>query len=491
MKIISVPTLSSRKKNIPLLLIPCFQKGKGIEVPSALKSHTGLYHLPLERGDFKGKEGEVCLHYPDPASHVERVCLIGLGDGAHLTTEKLRRAFSLGLKQALRLKMSQLTLAYPEAPSLHEDQTMRGIFEGVFLSSYAFTHKSKEEAPRLLETLELLGFPKKSAAAAEKAQIIADSVNLARDLVNGNADDVHPSHLANIAVELGKLPHVKTTVHDKKWLEKEGLGLVVAVSRGAAHLPRFIISTYTGNPRSKDNTLLIGKGVTYDTGGLNLKPTGSMETMRCDMAGAAALLGVLQAASKLKLKQNITVIIPAVENAIGSLSYKPGDVYKSYSGKTVEIINTDAEGRLILADALSYGIRHFKPTRVIDIATLTGACEVALGSEVSGLFTTHDALADLLMRSGMETYERVWKLPLVEEYKELLKTEFADIKNHGGRAGGAIVAAIFLQAFVGDLPWAHLDIAATAYYGEAKRYHPKMATGIGVRLLIEFLEQLG
>lgn len=267
------------------------------------------------------------------------------------------------------------------------------------------------------------------------------------------------------------------------------MGLLLAVNRGSDSDPAFIIIEYKGNPKSKEKTVLVGKGITYDTGGLNIKVS-NMETMKGDMGGAAAVMGTIVAAASLDLKVNVTAVIPTTENSISSRSYKPGDIYKSYSGKTVEIGNTDAEGRLILADALAYAVDHLKPTRLIDLATLTGAMIIALGTETIGLFSNNDALADGLIRSGSDTYERVWRLPLHEEYRDQLKSDFADIRNIGGRAAGSITAAIFLQEFVGKTPWAHLDIAGTAYLEDgAKRYHPKYGTGSGVRLLIDFLEQ--
>lgn len=266
------------------------------------------------------------------------------------------------------------------------------------------------------------------------------------------------------------------------------MGLLLAVGRGSDKEPLLTMLTYTGNPKSREHTILIGKGVTYDTGGLNVKPTGSMESMKCDMAGAATVLGVLATVAALGLKLNVTALVPATENAIGSKSFKPGDVYVSHNGKSIEIGNTDAEGRLILADALSYAVKHLKPTRMIDLATLTGAMDVALGSEATGLFSNDDKLAEQLHKAGESTFERVWRMPLFPEYRDQLRSDIADLKNIGTRSGGSITAAYFLKEFVDDIPWAHLDIASTAYLNESKRYHPKFGTGIGVRLITELLE---
>jgi leucyl aminopeptidase len=264
------------------------------------------------------------------------------------------------------------------------------------------------------------------------------------------------------------------------------MGLLLAVNRGSMRDPAFILVEYRGNPGSSDVTALVGKGITFDTGGLNLKPTGSMETMKDDMSGAAAVLGAIRAAAALKLKVNILGAIPTTENSIGSKAYKPGDVYRSYSGKTVEIANTDAEGRLVLADALAYVQKHYKPSRIVDFATLTGAVVIALGEEASALFCNDEGFAAKLMDAGSRSAERLWRMPLYPEYKELMKSTIADLKNSGGRAGGLCTSAAFLSYFVKDVPWAHLDIAGTAFLSSPKHYHTTNATGVGVRMLVEF-----
>ncbi|MGE5196112.1 MAG: leucyl aminopeptidase family protein, partial [Anaerolineae bacterium] len=276
----------------------------------------------------------------------------------------------------------------------------------------------------------------------------------------------------------------------KKELEQEKMGLILAVNRGSNREPVLIILEYLGDEKSKERTAVIGKGITYDTGGLNIKPTGSMETMKSDMAGAAAVLGLIKAAIATGLKANIIGVIASTENAVGPLSYKPGDVYTSFSGKTVEISNTDAEGRLVLADAISYTQERLKPTRLIDLATLTGGILIALGEEAAGLFSNDDHLASELLAAGENTYERLWRFPLFNEYKEAVKSSIADLKNSGGRKASSITAAMFLQCFVKNIPWAHLDIAGTAYLTDARLYHPTPATGYGVRLLIDFFESL-
>lgn len=488
------PALKSRK-NADLLVIPFWQGSKHAELAAAdaasLKAH---YDAPLAARDFEGKEGDVLFLYASGQPE-KRIALLGLGSQEEITVEKFRRAYSAITKSCRKKKISGINVIVPDCSSLSKADLIVGVVEGLLLSNYVFNNLKhdaiKEDKTVLLEKITLIGGSKQELAIAEKCATICHAVDLTRDLVNGNADDVTPQHLAAVAQGLSKTcKHVKTTVFDKKRIEKEKMGLLLAVNRGSCRDPAFIIVEYKGNPKSSDHTVIVGKGITFDTGGLNLKPTGSMETMKCDMAGAAAALGIIQAAASLELKVNVTAVIASTENSLGSKSYKPGDVYSGYSGKTVEIGNTDAEGRLVLADALAYSVDHLKPARIIDLATLTGAVEVALGNEATGLLSNNDVLADLLIRYGCETNERVWRLPLYEEYKEQLKSDVADIKSTGGRAGGCITAAIFLHEFVGKTPWAHLDIAGTAFLSEGKRYSPKHGTGVGVRLLIAFLENL-
>jgi leucyl aminopeptidase len=278
---------------------------------------------------------------------------------------------------------------------------------------------------------------------------------------------------------------------DKKRIEKEGMGLLLAVNQGSPREPVFIILEYKGDPRSKDHTVLVGKGVTYDTGGLDLKPSGSMLTMKSDMSGAAIVLGTMLTAVRLELKVNLTIVIAATENCIGSKSYKPGDVFRGYLGKTVEIGNTDAEGRLTLADALAYADANLSPTRMINLATLTGGVVVALGDQITGLMSNNDKLVNQLMKASETAGEPLWRLPLRKEYREFYRSDIADIKNCGsGRAASSITGGLFLEDFVGNTPWAHFDIAGTAFLPKARGYLPQHASGVAVRTLIDFLESL-
>jgi len=493
MHLSSVSKLEARSK-ADVVVVP-FWKGK--HGPEAAIEEIGVLRKALAPSlsshDFKGKEEELLVIYED-GEYEKRIALLGLGERDKVTVERLRRAYAPITKFALKKRLKSLNVPLPVCEAIPNEGVIQGVLEGLLLPNYSFhalKHESvKEDPPTLVEKISLIGAGKKEMELAKTIETVCQGIYLTRDLVNGNADDVTPQYLAKVAVGLAKShKSVKTTVLDKKQIVKEKMGLLLAVNRGSDLDPVFMTISYRGNPKSDDHTVVVGKGITFDTGGLNLKSTG-METMKDDMSGAAIVLGVMGVVAELGLKVNVTGVIASTDNAIDAKSYKPGDVYQGHSGKTVEIGNTDAEGRLILADALSYTVKHLKPTRIIDFATLTGAMGIALGTEAAGLFTNNDVLADLLLRAGTETGERLWRMPMFEEYRELLKSDVADIKSTGGRLGSSILAAQFLQDFIGKTPWAHIDIAATAFSAEGRRYYPRFSTGIGVRLIIALLQNL-
>lgn len=443
------------------------------------------YKSVINSKDFKGKEGELFVVYPNNLK-VKRLVLLGLGKKDLLNLEVLRRAYSSISKFSKDKKIEAISLFIP--PKFDEDY-QSAILEGVLLANYSYD-LNRTEKSTLITQIGLFGSDKSLKKKFEEVEIIKNAVFLSRNLVTGNADEVTPEYLADLAKEFKKKFKAKLKVHilGKKEIIKEGLGLLHAVSKGASIEPKLIVMEYQGAPKSKDKTVIIGKGITYDTGGLLIKPRGGMEDMRCDMAGAAACFGTLWSCISLDLKVNLSVIVAATENAIGPDSFKPGDVFKSYSGKTVEISDTDAEGRLVLADAITYANRHLKPTEIIDLATLTGAMMISLGEEMAGMFSNDDKLSDALRLSGDKTHEKVWPLPLNTDYKAQLKSDVADLRNKGDRYGGAITAALFLEEFVDKTSWAHLDIAGPAFYSKDRYYIPKNGTGFGVRLLIEYLK---
>lgn len=494
MEFSSTLNLDKRKK-ADLLVIPFWKEQNSvkwaIDPPAKLKSDLADI---LKMGDFKAKEGELLSFYDHKAPE-KRIMLLGLGPKNKISTEILRRAYGNVTRSCVSKKLLDLNVVMPHVNSMASSEVMTGVVEGLLLPNYIFDRlkvQSPEDGDKLkpLHKIHLIGISEKEVHLANKLLTICECVYYARDLVNGNADDITPQYLAKCAQKIAKdHPKVKATIFNKARIEKEHLDLLLAVNRGSALDPAFIILEYKGDPKSKENVVLVGKGVTYDTGGLNIKATGGMETMKCDMAGGAACLGAMLAVARLHLKVNFSIVVPTTENGVDAKSFKPGDVYKSYAGKTVEMTNSDAEGRLILADALAYAVRNLKPTCLIDIATLTGAIEIALGSDASGLMSTDDKLAGALIRAGEQTFERLWRMPLYEEYKEKLKSDFADLKSWNGRSASSNVAATFLRQFVDEkIPWAHIDIAGTGFLSEAKKYQPKYGTGVGIRLILQFLE---
>jgi len=489
----SIASSLDKRKRTDALIIPFWKGDNKPQSASQLGNLLPKVEHPIKMGDFEAKEGEVLTSYHADLKE-PRAILLGLGEHKHASVETLRRAYSCLAKSCQSRRIESVNLLLPDVDRLSEELVVVGISEGLLLSNYVFEKLKNQVANSkptvLLKKASFIGGTKQTLEAAKKSASVCEGVYYARDLINGNSDDVTPQQLAAEARELSKkFKQVKCTIFDKKRIEKEKMGLLLAVNRGSSQDPSFIILEYQGDVKSNDHTVVVGKGITYDTGGLSLKPTSGMLTMKCDMSGAAIALGVIHAAATIGLKRNITAVIPSTENSIDGNSYKPGDVYVSYSGKTVEIGNTDAEGRLILADALAYAVKNLKPTRIIDFATLTGAVVIALGEEATGLMTNDDALAEQLSQAGENTFERVWRLPLYEEYRAQLHSDFADISNVGGKEASSITAALFLKEFVGDTPWAHLDVAGTAHISKSRRYHPKHGTGIGVRLMIEYLQQ--
>ncbi len=500
MQFFSSGSLSERSSG-DVLIVPCFgskvsskSKGQTKNKESALHECSLIASLgdldreakfQLKASAFKGSLGETFLFCSSDIKE-KRILFVGLGEEADFSFDNARKAFANACVFCHSKHFKKINLLATNLK--HFDQAV----EAFIFRNWSFEHLRGKKRPSVLwESLHILGGPADAKKIAQRASALMEGVFLARDLITNNADVVTPQHLVHVAKTLGKDAKTKTTVFNKKRIEKEKMGLFLAVAEGSSYEPAFIIIEYRGNPSSKDKTVLVGKGVTYDTGGLSLKPTASMDTMKADMSGSGCVLGVMKAAQNLKIKQNLTVVIATTDNAIGPKSYRPGDVFKAYNGKTVEVLNTDAEGRLTLADAMSYAIKELKPTRLIDVATLTGACVIALGEYVSAVMTRDSALEKGLMQASYTTGEKLWPMPLVEEYRDLLKSDIADLKNIGNRFGSSLQAGLFLEEFTEGCPaWAHLDIAGPAYADKAYGYFPKHATGYGVRLLMEFLESL-
>ncbi|MCH9631277.1 MAG: putative cytosol aminopeptidase [Chlamydiia bacterium] len=471
------------------LIVPCFIEDGTCMIAACDGLVSEEVNPIIDLGDFKGKLKETSLIYTRDLKE-KRLILLGLGEKKKLTKESLRRAVASATKCALAKSLKDVSICSFSHSKFKDEEVCYLLAESFCLTNYSYNnYRSKKELKEDgLKSVRILADCKCNDTIKE-AKLVAESVNYSRDLVNGNADDITPKYLVESAKSLEKLSKkIKVEAFDRSEIEKQKLGLFEAVAKSSPTEPYFIIVSYKGNPNSDDHSVIVGKGITYDTGGLSLKPTSGMVIMKCDMGGGAAVLGAIRAIAALDLKVNVTAIVAATENSIGKNSFKPGDVYTGYSGTTVEITNTDAEGRLALADSLSYAVKNLKPNRIIDLATLTGAAEVALGSCKSALFSNTKKFANAIYAAGESSGDRVWEMPLDDDYKDLISSSIADIRNSGSRAGSLSFSAMFLKEFVEETPWAHLDIAGPAFLESPRDYHRSSATGAGVRLLYEFFK---
>ena len=445
----------------------------------------------LEPGDFGGRAGQILLLYPRGAIGARRLLLVGLGESSKATAETIRRESATAIKEAQKLKVTAVTVGVNGDLPLEPELTAQAFAEGIELGAYRFwryrTGLSDEQTFKVEQASVFTKVNQKTGAGVATGQIIARGVNFARDLVNGPGYAMHPPELGEEAFRLGNRLGLNVTVLNMAQLVEQGFGGILAVGKGSEHEPRFIVMEYGQAGKGTPTICLVGKGLTFDSGGLSLKPPEAMETMKSDMGGAAAVFGVMHTVAELKLPLHVVGLVSAAENMPSSNAYRPGDIVKTLSGKTIEVLNTDAEGRIILADALYYAQRY-NPDAIIELATLTGAIIIALGPHATGMMGTSQVLCDRLSRAGELTAERVWQLPLWEEYHQMVKSEIADLKNLAGRAAGSITAGAFLAAFVGDFPFVHLDVAATAWVDRPlKPYDLPGGTGVGVRLLTQFL----
>jgi len=475
---ISAPDAWSEVACDALLVVLAGDHADGV----ADRTLAAAIHDAVAQGDLQLKAGKsVYLHRP---AGFKAARVLVAASGAN-TTKAVKAALAAGLATLKGLGVKHLAVAVVGAvdePAAQAEALVTAVHDAV----YVYRH-SKPSAPPAssLAKVTLLSTKATAKAIAEglhRGAAIAAGATLARELGNRPGNHCTPTHLGEQARKLGKEFDLKVEVLDRKAIEKLGMGSFLAVAQGSAEPPRFIVAQYRGAAKTVAPIVLVGKGITFDTGGISIKPSGEMDEMKYDMGGAASVLGTLRAVAELKPRLNLVVIVPTCENMPGSRAVKPGDVVTSLSGQTIEILNTDAEGRLVLCDALTYAER-FKPAVVVDVATLTGACVVALGHHHSGLFTADDALADQLLAASRQALDPCWRMPLDEEYDEGLKSSYADMANIGGRMGGAITAAMFLRRFTGKYRWAHLDIAGTAWKSGAA----KGATGRPVPLLTHFV----
>jgi leucyl aminopeptidase len=484
-----VKTSLADKGAADAVLAGVYARGELTATAAAIdQASAGAVKAAIKAGDMDGKTG-ACLSLPGAAGYA-RVILVGLGERDQATEKSIRDALAAGYRAVKATAAQSVTNALTEA--LPKDVKPAWLVEQAALlaaeSAYRFDQlKSiKPESRKPLAKLAVLVERSAKAHAEEALRTaagIAQGMNLTKDLGNLPGNHCTPTHLADTAKKLARQHALKVTVLEAKDMQKLGMNTLLAVARGSHEPPKLITLEYNGGKKGAAPLALVGKGITFDTGGISIKPSAEMDEMKYDMCGAGTVLGVMKAVASLKLPVNLVGVIAACENMPGGRATKPGDIVTSMSGQTVEILNTDAEGRLILCDALTYTER-FKPAKVVDIATLTGAMVIALGHHTTGVFANNDALASELVKAGNACYDRAWHLPMFAEYDEMLKSNFADIPNiTGGRAAGSITAAAFLARFARKFTWAHMDIAGTAWKSGAE----KGATGRPVPLLVHWV----
>jgi leucyl aminopeptidase len=487
----SLTTSAALSQKQPAAVLFAFEKER-------LVGPTAFRNLLVRVGpkEFRGKERQLLLLHAAGKLAAQRILLVGLGPRARFTSETMRRAMGLA---ARKLRDSGIERAAVQVSDDYGDDSLSAIVEAAILATYNFRQfKPEDDDETELNSLTLCVPAGTDLKAAKRivaeAQIVAEATNYAREIGNLPGNVVTPRVLADYARTLAEETGVACTVLAKKELEKGGFGGLLAVGGGSANEPHLIVLEYKGFGSDTAHPIaLVGKAITFDSGGISIKPSDKMDEMKFDKCGGVAVLAILKAAARLKLPLHIIGVISSAENMPSSTSYRPGDIVTSYRGTdkrgvTIEVLNTDAEGRIVLGDALVYARQRGAKT-IIDFATLTGAVVVALGSFAAGVMGNDETLQDKIRASGQRTGDRVWPLPLWQEYKDKIKSDVADIKNTGGRYGGAITAAAFLAKYVGETPWAHLDIAGTAWTTDDLPYLTKGATGFGVRLVVDLLRR--
>ncbi len=454
----------------------------------------------LASGDFKGDPNEVLLVYAGHPSFA-RVLLLGIGPIKDLTLERVRSTGAAALRRARDLGVGRalFVLPYPGVTAWTRAEQLTAAVEGAFLGTWQFTDLKTVDREKF-KFVGSVGFllpadtPAPEAdAALHRGRVRSEGVILARELAQTPANLMTPTLLARAAEQVAREEGLRSTILERAECEALGMGLYLGVARGSEEPPKFIVLEYDAGRKDAPKVALVGKAVTFDAGGISLKPAAGMHEMKWDMCGGAAVIGAMKCLRALACPVDVIAVVPAVENLPSGRATKPGDVHKSYLGKTVEILNTDAEGRLILADALGWTVRNHKPAAIIDLATLTGAVLVALGHHGAAVLTNNDPLMGRIDAAARSSGERVWRLPIWEEYPEHLKSDTADLKNiaDGNAGGGTIAGGAFLREFVEETPWAHIDIAGTAYWDKDRPHLPKGPSGYGVRLLLDLLEGYG
>ncbi len=451
----------------------------------------------VKSGDFRGRKGESLLLFGRGRGVPRRVLLLGVGDEEKLDSEAIRQLGGRAVAAAGARRARTLAIVVPASKRVRTADAARALAEAAILGTYRSDgwRTKKEDAPPALTRVSIhIERESEVHAARDAASIgatLAECQNVARRLSNEPANAMPPIVLAAEARKVANEVGLKCRVFDVPELRKRKMGALLGVGQGSVHPPRLVVLEHAPRrgARARPTVCVVGKGITFDSGGISIKPSAGMQDMKHDMSGAAAVVGILRAVALLDLPLHVVGILAAAENMPGGDAYRPGDILTAMSGQTIEIQNTDAEGRLVLCDAIHFAKTQYEPDAIIDLATLTGACVVALGSWCSGLFSNHDSLADAITRAGQATGERAWRMPMADSHRDEMRSQIADLKNvSGSRDAGASTAAAFLSAFVGDTPWAHLDIAGTAYTGKTGPCQPYGATGVGVRLVTELLQ---
>jgi len=476
----------TRDLTADLLVVPVFEEDDLADEPNLDRASGGEYAAARHRREFLGKPFEQLLvPIVESGWGSRRALFVGTGARHECTTEQMRRVATIGGLVARQHRFTSLAVAARPLDRVVNDAALQSLTEGVVLANYeGMSYKTSGQETAFLERV-VIRIPDAAAAALERGRVLGECTNMARELSNEPGNVLTPRAFADRASKIAKEAGLGIEVLDEKQIAALNMGLLLGVARGSEQPPRLIVLRHEPKKAAKGIVLaLVGKGITFDTGGISIKPSDNMDKMKDDMSGGAAVLCAMAALSRLNAPVRCIGVIPTTENMPGGRAMKPGDILTSAEGKTVEVLNTDAEGRLILGDALWYA-RKLGATHLVDIATLTGACVVALGKTTSGLFGRPDPWVDSVKVASDRAGDRSWPMPIFDDYKDLLKSEIADFTNTGGRAGGAISAALFIKEFVGELPWVHMDIAGTAWAEEAKPYQPKGATGVGVRTLAE------
>ncbi len=460
------------------------------------KALDGAVSQLVSQGEIKGKLNEVTIIHSLGKLPAARVVVVGLGKKQELSQDKVLGAVAETCRLLRQKGVNSIASIAQGAGTagISVEEAAQTITEGALLGVYSFRrHITKKAEYGDIRQFTIATADEAKLKALEqgchKGKILAEATNLARDMVNEPANYMTPTHMADMAVKLAETYALEVSILEQEQMQERGLGALLGVTQGSQQPPKFIVLRYKGSNSSELDITLVGKGVTFDSGGISIKPSEKMEEMKGDMAGGAAVMAAMSAIAQLKPKINVMAIVPATENLPSGGALKPGDILTAMNGKTIEIISTDAEGRLILADALGYA-RKTGARIMVDVATLTGSCRVALGDICTGAFGNNQGLIDKVLAAGTRAGERIWQMPMYDEYKEQNKSEVADIKNTGGRYAGAITAAQFLSEFVGDTPWVHLDIAGTFLSEKERGYLVKGATGVPVRTLIHLVLNL-